>query len=81
MDDHSKSGEDEARQRLTQLVGELTVRCPVGAKNPEMCPLYPVRNRRPSTRARWIASLKAEELEFVASYHAVCSEWQKAGRP
>jgi len=81
MNDNSEGSAEEARQHLTQLVGELAAKCPVGPKNPEMCPLYPVRKRRPSARDRWIESLKPEDLEFVVTYHKVCSKWQQAGRP
>ena len=81
MNTDSKGGAEEPRQHLKQLVEQLAANCPVGPKNPEMCPLYPVRKRRPSTRARWIESLKPEDLEFVVTYHKVCLKWQQAGRP
>jgi dihydroorotase-like cyclic amidohydrolase len=80
MNDTPKCSE-EARQRLKMAVSELTKACPLGTKNPMMCPLNPVRKRRPSTRANWIESLKDEDLEFLVSYHAVCQKWQKAGCP
>jgi len=74
------SDEDETRQ-LKRTVSQLAEACPIGPKNPQMCPLYPVRKQRPPFRARWIDSLEREDLEFVATYHQVCAKWQSEGRP
>jgi hypothetical protein len=72
---------EEDRQRLRKAVGELTAECPLGPKNPAMCPLHSVRKRRPSTRIKWVESLNDEELGFLVDYHGVCLKWQEAGRP
>jgi len=71
---------DEDRQRLRKAVDALTAECPLGPKNPAMCPLHPVRKRRPSTRTKWVDSLNDDELRFLVDYHGVCLKWQEAGR-
>jgi hypothetical protein len=81
MKDTQKCSNEEERQKLKKAIGGLAIKCPLGTKNPTMCPLHQVRKRRPSTRMSWIESLKDEELEFLSSYHQVCQKWQVAGRP
>ena len=80
MKDTPKCSNEEARLRLKEAIARLEVECPLGPKNPAMCPLYRVRKRCPSTRMRWIESLKDEELEFLSNYHQICQKWQEAGR-
>jgi len=81
MNDPTKCNREEDRQRLKEAIGGLVAECPLGPKNPTMCPLYPVRKRQPSTRVRWVQSLKDDELDFLIDYHRVCQKWQEAGCP
>lgn len=72
---------EEKRRNLLKTVETLTVKCPMGHKNPAMCPLHEVRSRRRPVREQWLEKLADEDLRFIAEYHRICMEWQKAGCP
>jgi hypothetical protein len=51
---------------------ELSRNCPVDLGNPVDCPLFGLRPLPAPERKVWIARLKDDELEYLASYHACC---------
>jgi len=52
--------------------------CPADYCNPGDCPLHPLRNMKYSERLEWFSALDAEDLAYLAAYHAVCYELKLA---
>ena len=48
--------------------------CPADYCNPGDCPLYALRRMKFSERLEWFNALCAEDLAYLAAYHAVCYE-------
>lgn len=46
--------------------------CPAAECNPQDCPLYLLRKKKPAERMAWFNSLSGEDLAYLAAYHYVC---------
>ena len=62
----------QARKELQERLFELTKACPVDQCNPEDCPLFSLRELKPSQRKQWFNALSEDDLVYLVSYHYVC---------
>ncbi len=51
---------------------KLLQACPFDDTNPQDCPLFPLREMRPTRRLRWFDALTEDDLGYLAAYHHVC---------
>ena len=46
--------------------------CPADHSNPSDCPLFAVRQMKPTDRWQWFHALTEADLAYLATYHHVC---------
>ena len=51
---------------------ELSGACPFDQTNPEDCPLFSLRKRKPTKRLQWFNALSESDLADLATYHRLC---------
>jgi len=62
-----------AANELRSSLMEVLDACPVDHCNPTDCPLYPLRKWSRRVREGWFNALTVADLEYLASYHRVCT--------
>jgi hypothetical protein len=60
--------QNELRANLSKL-GEA---CPFDETNHQDCPLFSLREMRPTRRLQWFDALTEDDLGYLAAYHHVC---------
>ena len=61
--------------RIAALRANLSVLsevCPADHSNPSDCPLFAVRQMKPTDRWQWLQALTEADLAYLAAYHHVC---------
>lgn len=71
METATASATSSATQLRAELM-ELIHGCPVDLCNPEVCPLFHLRQMNYNRRIEWFNALSQEDLEYLAAYHHVC---------
>lgn len=64
---------DELRANLRSLVES----CPTGEKNPQVCPLYLLRQMEHPRRWELFNALNEDDLVYLAAYHHICLNTKK----
>jgi hypothetical protein len=68
MNTTSHRQKDELRAGLFSLVAA----CPVDECNPEDCPLYLLRQMKPTEQLERFSALDEDDLRYLATYHHIC---------
>jgi hypothetical protein len=60
------------RNELRANLLALSEACPFDHSNPEDCPLFKLRKKKPGERLQWFQALDEDDLVYLATYHHIC---------
>jgi hypothetical protein len=69
----ARSSRTQARRNeLRANLLALSEACPFDHSNPEDCPLFKLRKKKPGERLQWFHALDEDDLAYLATYHHIC---------